>query len=179
MIMLKYFLKSFLNELKFSSFFLMVLHDAQVWQFLLTVWCYYRSSDLQLAIALQQQEFEQQPQRQNVQQPPIVGASRLVTGPQVFYSLFHLNILNNCHLSVWSLILGSYIGVCALICGVKGFLFPNTAGLTWVFKRSDKLLLWNILCLVRELFRWKSYALQRWGYEVGTFYHYFSSSVEW
>ncbi|XP_017973700.1 PREDICTED: protein FAM63A [Theobroma cacao] len=41
------------------------------------------TSDLQLAIALQQQEFEQQPQRQNVQQPPIVGASRLVTGPQV------------------------------------------------------------------------------------------------
>ncbi|OMO81008.1 hypothetical protein COLO4_23793 [Corchorus olitorius] len=41
------------------------------------------TSDLQLAIALQQQEFEQQPQRQNVQQPPVVGASRLVTGPQV------------------------------------------------------------------------------------------------
>ncbi|XWS38438.1 hypothetical protein CRYUN_Cryun19dG0131600 [Craigia yunnanensis] len=41
------------------------------------------NSDLQLAIALQQQEFEQQPQRQNVQQPPVVGASRLVTGPQV------------------------------------------------------------------------------------------------
>ncbi|OMO89682.1 hypothetical protein CCACVL1_07712, partial [Corchorus capsularis] len=40
------------------------------------------TSDLQLAIALQQQEFEQQPQRQNVQQPPVVGASRLVTGPQ-------------------------------------------------------------------------------------------------
>ncbi|KAE8728043.1 putative homeobox protein knotted-1 [Hibiscus syriacus] len=40
------------------------------------------TSDLQLAIALQQQEFEQ-PQRQNVQQPPVVGASRLVTGPQV------------------------------------------------------------------------------------------------
>ncbi|KAK8475813.1 hypothetical protein V6N13_109516 [Hibiscus sabdariffa] len=39
------------------------------------------TSDLQLAIALQQQEFEQQPQRQNVQQPPVVGASRLVTGP--------------------------------------------------------------------------------------------------
>ncbi|KAG8486743.1 hypothetical protein CXB51_020243 [Gossypium anomalum] len=41
------------------------------------------TSDLQLAIALQQQEFEQQPQRQNVQQPPVVGGSRLVTGPQV------------------------------------------------------------------------------------------------
>ncbi|KAE8710823.1 hypothetical protein F3Y22_tig00110319pilonHSYRG00422 [Hibiscus syriacus] len=41
------------------------------------------TSDLQLAIALQQQEFEQPPQRQNVQQPPVVGASRLVTGPQV------------------------------------------------------------------------------------------------
>ncbi|XVF52789.1 hypothetical protein PTKIN_Ptkin05aG0046800 [Pterospermum kingtungense] len=41
------------------------------------------NSDLQLAIALQQQEFEHQPQRQNVQQPPVVGASRLVTGPQV------------------------------------------------------------------------------------------------
>ncbi|XP_022737098.1 ubiquitin carboxyl-terminal hydrolase MINDY-2-like isoform X1 [Durio zibethinus] len=40
------------------------------------------TSDLQLAIALQQQEFEQQPQRQNVQQPTFVGGSRLVTGPQ-------------------------------------------------------------------------------------------------
>ncbi|XVF51581.1 hypothetical protein PTKIN_Ptkin04bG0195900 [Pterospermum kingtungense] len=46
------------------------------------------TSDLQLAIALQQQEFEQQPQRQNVQQPPNTGSSRLVTGPQVFYFLF-------------------------------------------------------------------------------------------
>ncbi|XP_062074175.1 uncharacterized protein LOC133778306 [Humulus lupulus] len=42
------------------------------------------NSDLQLAIALQQQEFEQQPQRQNVQQPPTVSTnSRLITGPQV------------------------------------------------------------------------------------------------
>ncbi|KAG5524044.1 hypothetical protein RHGRI_030899 [Rhododendron griersonianum] len=39
-------------------------------------------SDLQLAIALQQQEFEQQPPR-NVQQPTVTGSSRLVTGPQV------------------------------------------------------------------------------------------------
>lgn len=44
----------------------------------------YGSSDLQLAIALQQQEFEQQPQRQNLQQPSGVGgSSRLITGPQV------------------------------------------------------------------------------------------------
>ncbi|XVF13232.1 hypothetical protein REPUB_Repub08aG0190900 [Reevesia pubescens] len=41
------------------------------------------NSDLQLAIALQQQEFEQQPQHQNVQQQPVVGASRLATGHQV------------------------------------------------------------------------------------------------
>ncbi|KAL6181928.1 hypothetical protein ACLB2K_048576 [Fragaria x ananassa] len=44
------------------------------------------NSDLQLAIALQQQEFEQQPQQQqqqpNVQQPSISGNSRMVTGPQ-------------------------------------------------------------------------------------------------
>ncbi|XP_048319865.1 uncharacterized protein LOC107405823 isoform X4 [Ziziphus jujuba] len=39
------------------------------------------NSDLQLAIALQQQEFDQQPQRQNAQQPSI-NNSRLVTGPQ-------------------------------------------------------------------------------------------------
>ncbi|KAF3448465.1 hypothetical protein FNV43_RR09178 [Rhamnella rubrinervis] len=39
------------------------------------------NSDLQLAIALQQQEFDQQPQRQNSQQPS-VSNSRLVTGPQ-------------------------------------------------------------------------------------------------
>lgn len=48
---------------------------------------YRGSSDLQLAIALQQQEFEQQPQQQqqrpNVQQPSISGNSRMVTGPQV------------------------------------------------------------------------------------------------
>ncbi|KAL5552175.1 hypothetical protein UlMin_002351 [Ulmus minor] len=44
------------------------------------------NSDLQLAIALQQQEFEQQSPRQNTQQqqqPSIGGNSRLVTGPQV------------------------------------------------------------------------------------------------
>ncbi|KAJ7944848.1 Protein FAM63A [Quillaja saponaria] len=40
------------------------------------------NSDLQLAIALQQQEFEQQPQRHNSQQPSVGGGSRLVTGPQ-------------------------------------------------------------------------------------------------
>ncbi|KAA8522327.1 hypothetical protein F0562_013312 [Nyssa sinensis] len=38
------------------------------------------NSDLQLAIALQQQEFEQQPQR-NLQQPTVSGGSRLFTGP--------------------------------------------------------------------------------------------------
>ncbi|XP_065858130.1 uncharacterized protein [Euphorbia lathyris] len=44
------------------------------------------NSDLQLAIALQQQEFEQQqppPPRHNSQQPATTGSSRLVTGPQV------------------------------------------------------------------------------------------------
>ncbi|CAH2056753.1 unnamed protein product [Thlaspi arvense] len=41
------------------------------------------NSDLQLAIALQQQEFEQQPQH-SVQQPT-VSSSRLVTGPQVVW----------------------------------------------------------------------------------------------
>ncbi|KAK7307825.1 hypothetical protein VNO77_41231 [Canavalia gladiata] len=42
------------------------------------------NSDLQLAIALQQQEFEQQPPRHNnSQQSSISGSSRLVTGPQV------------------------------------------------------------------------------------------------
>ncbi|XP_043716699.1 ubiquitin carboxyl-terminal hydrolase MINDY-1-like isoform X2 [Telopea speciosissima] len=40
------------------------------------------NSDLQLAIALQQQEFEQQPQRQNTQQST-TSSSRLVTGLQV------------------------------------------------------------------------------------------------
>ncbi|XP_054824455.1 uncharacterized protein LOC129322269 isoform X2 [Prosopis cineraria] len=39
------------------------------------------NSDLQLAIALQQQEFEQPPPRQNSQQPSTIGSSRLVTGP--------------------------------------------------------------------------------------------------
>ncbi|XP_027361034.1 ubiquitin carboxyl-terminal hydrolase MINDY-2 [Abrus precatorius] len=42
------------------------------------------NSDLQLAIALQQQEFEQQPPRHNnPQQSSTTGSSRLVTGPQV------------------------------------------------------------------------------------------------
>ncbi|PHT92519.1 hypothetical protein T459_00401 [Capsicum annuum] len=45
------------------------------------------NSDLQLAIALQQQEFEQQQQatqrNQNPQQPAVNGGSRLITGPQV------------------------------------------------------------------------------------------------
>lgn len=41
------------------------------------------NSDLQLAIALQQQEFEQQPQRSNLQQPSNSDGSRLITGPQV------------------------------------------------------------------------------------------------
>ncbi|GFS33270.1 FAM63A-like protein [Actinidia rufa] len=40
------------------------------------------NSDLQLAIALQQQEFEQQ-QQHNLQQPTVTGSSRLITGPQV------------------------------------------------------------------------------------------------
>ncbi|KAM7531222.1 hypothetical protein LguiB_034632 [Lonicera macranthoides] len=40
------------------------------------------TSDLELAIALQQQEFEQQPRR-NLEQPTVSGGSRLVTGPQV------------------------------------------------------------------------------------------------
>ncbi|XP_021803529.1 ubiquitin carboxyl-terminal hydrolase MINDY-1 [Prunus avium] len=40
------------------------------------------NSDLQLAIALQQQEFDQQPQRQNSAQPSISGNPRMVTGPQ-------------------------------------------------------------------------------------------------
>uniref|UniRef100_A0A2N9H9I8 MINDY deubiquitinase domain-containing protein n=1 Tax=Fagus sylvatica TaxID=28930 RepID=A0A2N9H9I8_FAGSY len=44
------------------------------------------NSDLQLAIALQQQEFEQQPPpRNNLQQPPVSGGSKLVVGPQDFY----------------------------------------------------------------------------------------------
>ncbi|XP_020585367.1 uncharacterized protein LOC110028017 [Phalaenopsis equestris] len=48
------------------------------------------NSDLQLAIALQQQEFEQQPQQNQPQQQPqstqqssVSGRSKLVTGPQV------------------------------------------------------------------------------------------------
>ena len=44
----------------------------------------FSSSDLQLAIALQQQEFEQQQsQRHATQQPSSNGSSRLLTGPQV------------------------------------------------------------------------------------------------
>ncbi|CAL5187566.1 unnamed protein product [Lathyrus oleraceus] len=41
------------------------------------------NSDFQLAIALQQQEFEQQPPRHNQPTPSTSGSSRLVTGPQV------------------------------------------------------------------------------------------------
>ncbi|KAL9231055.1 hypothetical protein vseg_006323 [Gypsophila vaccaria] len=42
------------------------------------------TSDMQLAIALQQQEFEQQqPQRDPSQQPPAANSSRLIVGPQV------------------------------------------------------------------------------------------------
>lgn len=41
------------------------------------------NSDLQLAIALQHQEFEQQPQRHNSQQPSNGSGSKLITGPQV------------------------------------------------------------------------------------------------
>ena len=50
------------------------------------------SSDLQLAIALQQQEFEQQqPQRHATQQQPSSnGSSRLITGPQVSWALVTL-----------------------------------------------------------------------------------------
>ncbi|XP_068306001.1 uncharacterized protein [Pyrus communis] len=40
------------------------------------------NSDMQLAIALQQQEFEQPQQRQNSQQPSNSGNSRMVVGPQ-------------------------------------------------------------------------------------------------
>ncbi|XP_042948829.1 uncharacterized protein LOC122281428 isoform X2 [Carya illinoinensis] len=58
------------------------------------------NSDLQLAIALQQQEFEQQPQRSNSQQSSISGSSRMIIGPQdswpqfpdygkFMHSLFH------------------------------------------------------------------------------------------
>lgn len=41
------------------------------------------NSDLQLAIALQQQEFEHQQPQRNVQQQPVPTSSRLITGPQV------------------------------------------------------------------------------------------------
>ncbi|CAI9093901.1 OLC1v1029503C3 [Oldenlandia corymbosa var. corymbosa] len=49
------------------------------------------NSDLQLAIALQQQEFEQQTQQQqnNSQQPSSLGGGRLVTGPQVCSNIFY------------------------------------------------------------------------------------------
>ncbi|PPR97187.1 hypothetical protein GOBAR_AA23481 [Gossypium barbadense] len=53
-------------------------------------------SDLQLAIALQQEEYEQQPQRQNVRPPPIVGATRLVTGPKSWLRLKTDDILVAC-----------------------------------------------------------------------------------
>ncbi|MCH90833.1 hypothetical protein A2U01_0011756, partial [Trifolium medium] len=50
----------------------------------LLCYCDSDSSDLQLAIALQQ-EFEQQPPPRHNQQPPSnSGSSRLVTGPQKF-----------------------------------------------------------------------------------------------
>lgn len=58
---------------------------------------FYDSSDLQLAMALQQQEFEQQqPQRssqqqhpqRNPQQPAISGGSKLITGPPVGFFCF-------------------------------------------------------------------------------------------
>lgn len=65
---------------------------------------HFGSSDLQLAIALQQQEIEQQQQQQqpppprNLQQPTVSGGSRLVTGPQVgFLKVFHFAYLNWCH----------------------------------------------------------------------------------
>ncbi|BAT90043.1 hypothetical protein VIGAN_06120900 [Vigna angularis var. angularis] len=45
--------------------------------------CNCNNFDMQLAIALQQQEFEQQPSRQNyLQQSSNSGNSRLVTGPR-------------------------------------------------------------------------------------------------
>lgn len=69
--------------------------------------CNCDSSDLQLAIALQQQEFEQQPPRQNnsQQQSSISGSSRLVTGPQVY------TVLDTCiHIHTETVLLG-YQGI--------------------------------------------------------------------
>lgn len=42
---------------------------------------HFGSSDLQLAIALQQQEFEEQQPQQSVQ-PTVASGSGLITGPQ-------------------------------------------------------------------------------------------------
>lgn len=63
----------------------------------------YNSSDMQLAIALQQQEFEQQPQGQQrvLPQSPTTSRSGLVVGPQVgyqfsnfiFFSLYDLLVV--------------------------------------------------------------------------------------
>ncbi|RYR33856.1 hypothetical protein Ahy_A10g048507 [Arachis hypogaea] len=39
-------------------------------------------SNLQLAIALQQQEFEQQPPLHNTQQSSVTSGSKMITGPQ-------------------------------------------------------------------------------------------------
>ncbi|KAF8380380.1 hypothetical protein HHK36_027865 [Tetracentron sinense] len=50
------------------------------------------NSDLQLAIALQQQEFEHQPQRHNLKESSNSGSSRLVTGPQV--NAFYVTLSN-------------------------------------------------------------------------------------
>ncbi|KAK9145090.1 hypothetical protein Sjap_004993 [Stephania japonica] len=50
------------------------------------------NSDLQLAIQLQQQEFEYQPKRHNnSQQASVSGSSRLVTGPQLANPIFMLD----------------------------------------------------------------------------------------
>ena len=70
--------------------------------------CNCDSSDLQLAIALQQQEFEQQPPRQdNLQQKSsISGTSRLVTGPQVY------TVLDTCiHIHTETVLLLGYLGI--------------------------------------------------------------------
>lgn len=61
------------------------------------------SSDLQLAIALQQQEFEQQPPRHSSQKSSVSGSSRLVTGPQVSLALqFLLHLMYRVFVD-WSL----------------------------------------------------------------------------
>ncbi|XP_022866115.1 uncharacterized protein LOC111385926 [Olea europaea var. sylvestris] len=91
-------------------YFRVTSFEGILFQILFSVWCVllvtfyveqhrlsnfdavFGSSDLQLAIALQQQEFEQQqPQRssqqqhpqRNPQQPAISGGSKLITGPPV------------------------------------------------------------------------------------------------